>query len=296
MKFIVVLALIAIAYGEQLNCWKSYNANDGSYYSLQGGWYNGTDQNGHVWYFSTCTNNEVPSLCLPTKEGEYVSVCQEIKGITYPKGTFASMQFSDSPYGSDQGVEIMYGVESIKTVVELVCADADTQDSITVKVVDDSTTVITFNSQDNCPMTVEILDMDEPQIQSNEEERTIVIPGAFVYFFFLCTSLLCVCCCCTCIMRRRRCQQRKDIQMKQFSSVAFQPIPANTARTTATAPQANLNPYVAQPQFVYYYPSQNGNVQEFPFAPYTQPAVELETQNDEVMARNLQAQFDQEHV
>jgi len=79
--------------------------------------------------------------------------------------------------------------------------------------------------------------------------------------------------------------------MKQFSSVAFQPIPSTTSANVNQQPQ-NLNPYVAQPQFVYYYPSQNGTSPEF-FSQYTQND---ETQNDETIARNLQAQFNQESV
>lgn len=293
MKLLVVLALIAVALAQN-NCAIKYTTQDNAYsYNIPAGWFNATDQEGYVWYFNTCpvASNEV-NPCSNTQDGKTVSVCRDVKEITYPKGTHHSMIISDSPYGNSNGVEIMYGLDSksVKTVVELVCSTTD--DNIVVKVVDESTTIITFNSKNNCPLVPEVFDGIAVD-SASMEERTIVIPGAFIYFLFLCTSLLCVCCCCTCLIRRKRQQQRKDIQMKQFSSVAFQPIPANTAAKAASAPQATYNPYVPQPQFVYYYPSQNGSAPEFPL--YTQTSVE-NTQNDENMARDLQAQFDQEHV
>jgi len=92
--------------------------------------------------------------------------------------------------------------------------------------------------------------------------------------------------------------------MKQFSSVAFQPIPQskNAIKSTANVVPQQLptyNPYLnnQQPQFVYYYPSaQNGSAPQFPFVhpQFQQPQQVKQESSDEKIARELQAQFDRE--
>jgi len=294
MKQLIVLALFLAVAVAQLSCSSSFITDDGYTYNFYEGWFNVTDQNGVDWYFSVCATNAESPCGLDN--GEITSVCQVVKEIPIPKGHADTVAVTQSPDGSSRGLELLYGLESavpVKTVIELVCSSIE--DDTKIKVVDNAMSVITFSSPKNCPVTVAVYD-DFPQIDEQSNQEVVIHSGAFIYFLFLCVSLVSVCCCCTCLLRRKRIQQRRDIQMKQFSSVAFQPIPHNVAaKTSAPAQQQapSFNPYIAQPQFVYYYPSQNGS-SEIPFPQYTQNADV--TQNDENIARNLQAQFDQESV
>jgi len=296
MKQLIVLALFFTVAAAQLSCSSSFITEDGYSYNFYEGWFNVTDQYGVNWYFSVCATS-VESPCGVDKNGEIVSVCQKIKDIPIPKGHADTVAVTQSPDGSSRGLELMYALESeipVKTVIELVCSSADeNEEYIKIKVIDNAMSVITYSSPKNCPTT--IYDVVPSPVEPQPAHGVVIHSGAFIYFLFLCVSLVSVCCCCTCLLRRKRMQQRKDIQMKQFSSVAFQPIPNNTsAKNNATAQQApSFNPYIAQPQFVYYYPSQNGAATETPFPQYTQNDV---IQNDESIARNLQAQFDQESV
>jgi len=261
----------------QRSCSSPFTTSDGNTYYLYDGWFNVTDQNNVEWYFSVCATTEESPCGLDN--GEIVSVCQIFKEIPVPKGHADTIAITQTPSGSENGLEIIYGLESpapIKTVIELLCSN---NENTKIKIIDEAMSVITFSSPRNCPSENLIYDADMPLGDSGSSETRVVISGAFIYFLFLCCSLISVCCCCTCLLRRRRNQQRKDIQMKQFSSVAFQPIPKTT--TSNTQQPQTLNQPMVQPQFVYYYPSQ-----------YNQNTV----QNDEAIARNLQAQFDQESV
>lgn len=281
--FAVLVALVAAAAIDYEPCYTDYEATDGSYYSIEGEWKNGIDKNGNTWFFSTCQTNSNVSPCGASG----VSVCMQYKSTESIeiKGTSKSFRLSESPKGPAQGFEIMYGsddaIKPTKTVIEMTCGHSD--DSVTVTLVDSTFTIIEYTSMDNCPGAS----------APTQPHRVVMVSGAFVYFLFLCTSLLAVCCCCTCMMRRRRTQQRKDIQMKQFSSTAFQPIPqTNTIKSTANAAAPSYNPYVEQPQFVYFYPSQNGSAPQFPYV--SLEIQEPQVANDEQVARELQAKFDQE--
>jgi hypothetical protein len=253
---------------------------DQSFYEFLMGWENATDQNGNIWFFTVC-DLEISSPCSSLDTlNETVNVCQQINGQLYNKGTFDTEIFSDSANGAGQGFEVMFGVESdtpVKTLLQFVCS-YDTPDSVSVNVVDDTLTIITYNSALACPIS-----------DDYSSDYGSINPFFFIirHLSLALIAIGCVCCCCAIRMRRRRVQQQtKDIAMKQFSNVAFQPIP----QTNATFRQAP-NPNVAQPQFVYYYPSQqNGAVP-------TQPQVfvnKMQESSDEKIARDLQAQFDRE--
>jgi len=282
----IIIAVVALIYVvAAVPCTVSYSQNGNTFYAFVD-WLNGTDQYGDTWFFRLCNpHDETDSPCAQLDSKEHtVSVCQKTaKGGFVARGYDDTIQYSMT---SDDDFEIMYGNEgepAFKTAIELYCSESE---SVTVQVIDEATTVINYYTEQACKNTVLDGIMPEPQTQ-----HVIYFPGSF---FLICIlASICACCCCTCLVRRRkRCQQRKDIQMKQFSSVAFQPIPqtnAVKANTTVPAQVPAYNPYV-QPQFVYYYPSSNG------VAPFAQPQIEvsIETQNDETIARNLQAQFDQE--
>jgi len=316
-SLLVVLLIATSAFCQQQTCWSEFSSTDGQLYEVNAGWLNGTDQDGNLWFFRICDFyddeatvggaasdvdeiNPCGSLDTPT---ESVTVCQSKQGQLYVKGTDDTVRYSDSPNGSGAGFEIMYGVETatpaIKTLIELNC-DYEQDGVVNVTNIDDSFTIITYTGYQCCPIQMIDGSDDAPIF----EPRQNFAPIAMFYLMVLCSAFFFVCCCCTCLVRRRRCQQQKAVAMKQFSNVAFQPIPHsnNTVKSTATVTPQNVptyNPYLnQQPQFVYYYPSaQNGSTTQFPFVhpQFQQPQQQVKQENsDEKIARELQAQFDRE--
>jgi len=284
MKVLVVLvALVYAAAGNyQDDC--QYISTDGEVYSLNyfGGWINKTATNGDQWFINPC-----PSFIWDTQPcPQDASVCvTSSQGVTSIRGLKNSSLISDAAVGT-QGVEVMYSSPDVcssgvnyKTVIEFVCVQSD--DSWTI--VDDNlcTVTHTIQSSDACPISHVYLDGDMPSSYVVIEAEH----AAFQMFFILIALISCCCLMCCCCLRRRRCQKAKAIQMQQFSNVAFQPIPSAQQSLKATEMAPSYNPYVAQPQYFYYYPTQ----QEM------HEAVPLDTiSSDEKMAKELQAQFNQE--
>jgi hypothetical protein len=321
LLIVFLIATAAFAIPDEQTCWSYFSATDGSFYEVNAGWLTGADQDGNNWFFRICdfdeqVNSDGDVTIYSVSGGEFdpcgildtdteaATVCQQTKAGLILKGTDDTVRYSDSPNGEDQGYEIMYGVETatpaIKTLIQLNC-DYNQDGVVNITNIDDTFTIISYTGYQCCPQARVGTDSFEPtQVSTN------FAPIALFYIMILCSAFFFICCCCTCLVRRRRSQQQKAIAMKQFSSVAFQPIPQsnNAIKSTATvAPQQlpTYNPYLnnQQPQFVYYYPSaQNGSAPQFPFVhpqfqQQQQPQVKQEN-SDEKIARELQAQFDRE--
>jgi len=302
---LALIALSAIVNAQVITtkqCYYSSNSEDSfEWYQFQmlgsdnQGWLNGTDANGDVWNFRICdqdqfdTDNENP---CPDDS----SVCVLSNGKTQTRGSTASVQFSDTPYPDTFGFEVIFGAEidnqDYKTVIEFVCGWGLPEPIVSIQL-DGTYTTIIVNTTYACP---ESSDVTDPRVEMQ-------VDFAFLFFSLLMLfGLVCSLCCCCCLVRRRRCQRNKDIAMKQFSNVAFQPIPsALTTQSTTTSsiqqhtvPLPAYNPYLIHPQqqqqFVYYYPSQNQQVATTTIN--TPPTVQLD--DDEKLAKQLQAQFDQE--
>jgi len=285
--FIVLLALVYAISGDYSAETCQYTTSDGSIIDLSNlGYTNYTSFNGDRWYFKSCPYfNYGQSFCP-----EGVSVCKydnknvaNQMDIIHEMGMTNSSQFSElSANGTNKGMEIMYTSSdnacpeggNYKIIVEYVCAEYF---------------YTTISSEDNCAYTVTIRTSEACEIPNVPIElmpTTMVqihihsLPLLFIVF-----SLISFCCfmCCCCAIRRRRCNNARKIQRQQFSSSAFQPIPT-TQQSRVTGSTQSFNPLLAQPQYFYYYPTQ----QEM-------NAVQLDTiSSDEQVAKELQAQFDQE--
>jgi len=320
LAFVAILWLVSSALS--FTCNDGYVASDGSSYYLadiaweNDHWMNVTDAAGNEWFFHISTCNVLVSNASPCPSES--SVCVSVDGGAYVnRGTTSSVLLSDSPYGADEGVEMVYGSDdlcstsksSIKTAIELVCS-GDSVPVVSIQTSEDCFTVITVNTSMACPSAyLDSLEYSSEYIHTYplEVHSYRVSFGALL---FMGTIFTCLAMCCCCFIRKRRCQQRKDIAMKQFSNVAFQPIPATTQIKTTTSstgapqqqPLPSYNPYLQQQQpqqFVYYYPSQSQSQNQVPLQTF-QPVVSVPDINkqhassDEKFARDLQAQFDRE--
>jgi len=308
---VVLIALTAIIVAVEEDTSSSlqtcnYYSSSGNWYRFYGlgyfgennqGWINGSDSKGNVWSFQVCqyyaVNSEEDSDSYnPCPTGSSVCVAQSEDGQVLNRGSTATAMFNDLPNGAE-GFEVMFGSsddEEVKTVIDFVCSSVNYVPLITSIQSDDKFTTITVNSTDACQST------EVWYVDADYESNTVRIDGGFLFFalVFLVGAVCSLCCCC-CLARRRRVQRNKDIAMKQFSNIAFQPIPSvNRGNVTGvhqqtTVPLPAYNPYLVQqqPQFVYYYPHQQQQV--------VPPVVPLQTvDNDEKLAKQLQAQFDRE--
>jgi len=283
----------------------SYWSSSGNQYRFYGlgyfgvdnyGWMNATDTKGNVWSFQVCqyyaiNSDDVDNSYNPCPTGSSVCVAQSEDGQILNRGSASTAKFNDLP-NEAEGFEVMFGSsddDEVKTVIDFVCSAEDYVPVITSIQSDDKFTTITVNSTEACQ--TEIWYGDDGDYESN----TVRIDGGFLFFalVFLVGACCSLCCCC-CLARRRRVQRNKDIAMKQFSNIAFQPIPsANKGNVTGvhqqTVPLPAYNPYlVQQPQFVYYYPHQQQQQVQPPIVPLQV------VDNDEKLAKELQAQFDRE--
>jgi len=299
MNKIFVAALLSVLYvvsAQVQNTKTCYYDAESTTYSFEGlgyetqGWLNGTDASNNVWYFQICQQSVSDVNASPCPDGS--SVCVSMKGQTSSRGSTDSVQFSDSPFPNTDGFEVIFGAQSqedsteYKTVIEFLCS-GDLEPVVTI-VAGDSFTSITVNSSYACGMVW--TDMGSWE----ESEKVIQIDVGALFIAFVSILVGCCVCCCCCVARRRRCQRNKNIAMKQFSNVAFQPIPAakSTQVVQNSVPLPSYNPYIQQqPQFVYYYPNQQQQQTVVPSSPQFNQVVQLD---DEKLARQLQAQFDQE--
>jgi len=299
LALVAVLCAISVIAQENVDwmdaCYYVSSSNGDFYYSdlnviyNNDGWYNGTDDNGNIWFFRSCVVNTT-SHC---PDGSSVCFVDQ-KGVINNRGSTSTALFSD--YQSEDylsGYEIIFGVESdssIKTVVDFVCMN-DNETKVSVST-DGQFTTITVYSNSNCPSASYGDDMIYWESYQSFFSR---------FFFTIllsccCIALLPICCCC---IRRRRCQRNKNIAMKQFSNIAFQPIPSVRPNIQSVQqpniPIPTYNPYVQQqPQFVYYYPSQQQQQQQHQQIPLQEIHPVVQLNDDEKLAKQLQAQFDRE--
>jgi len=216
--------------------------------------------------------------------------------------------WGDSPSGYNKGVEVIFGsltrcsdtVESsyLKTVIEFVC----TQDIEPVYSFefDECLTTIYVNSSSACPsMDTDTdgsayNDDDDDDEDDKEDVLTEEVGIQFSSFhlrmsigFIILMTLSC-CVCIRCCIRRRQLKLRA-IASRQFSSVAFQPIPSSQITTSASATSVPMyNPYI-QPAHYYYYDNNQDGLSAHP-----QVSLDVDS-SDEAVARALQAQFDHEN-
>jgi len=309
MKVLLVLATIFLVAVSSTPC--SYNSSDSTYFQFYLGdigyntfnWLTANDTNGNTWFIKVCQPDDVedPNPLCPAGS----SICvASLNGEVSNRGTDSTAIFADSPFGYSEGVEIAYGADgvcpddktsSIKTIVEYVCIETTveerTSNENTVYVDSENCfTTITVNSVYACPIS---------GMADDGTLETVMIAPFMTFFGLVLIALLLSCMCCCCMIRRRRIQ-KKEIAMKQFSNVAFQPIPASQMNQQPQIMKQNpnfpaYNPYVQQPQFLYYYPTQQQ--QQVPIQQSPPQVVELDNfDNDEKLAKQLQAQFDREQV
>jgi len=314
-------------YQGEATCQTTYYDQQNDYYYYLGdlsdeteNWLNATDNEGNVWYLNLCPDqDEEIDYPSPCPSGVSVCVLNATTGVITEKGSTNSQLLADSPFGSSMGVEATFGGEdaagnAYKTVIEYVClieaqdliASASSEDTTTtdyemapvyvsVNVMDSTYTVITVNTTQACGQPDMVMDgnMDIAEWDDDDYDNDFnwYLPFNPLFCIVFAVSFLATCICCCCCVRRRRCQMKKAVAMKQFSNVAFQPIPQTQAKAPVQQQQfaPAFNPYIAQPQFVYYYPAQGQ------FVP---PQTQLDEQimADEKYAQELQAEFMRQNV
>lgn len=310
MKVLVVVALLlAVCYAD-MNCW--YASSDGtSVYSLEdlawetNHWMNVTDSNGQTWFWKVCNDATVDNTPFcPTNS----SVCIQTKnGKPENRGTTSTAQWSEIDE-NQSGIEVVFGsdqtcsfdeTEEVKTVIDYVCGTGDKPTiSIVAKGCFAQIMVVT---EEACAESDYDDDMDGSEdgfYYDQDEVETIIITPFLTFGLLLTITVLFTCLCCCCIIRRRRCQ-KKAIAMRQFSNIAFQPIPSTHSTVNKQQPInqqfPSYNPYVVpqngQPQFVYYYPGQQMQV---PLETFSNQDTQVDS--DEKLAKELQSQFDRERV
>lgn len=275
-------------------------------------WLNGTDNNGNVWYWKVCTSEVGVPDGQDSPCGDSISAaCVSQKGNPFEsRGNFDSALWSDSRSGTD-GVEVVFtgdvcsndATQNVKTVIDYVCS-ADSEDYTSEIKSDGCFTTITVYTSDACRDQV----MYDGSWADGDDYQTHSYQSFFLGPFVSMIGLLGLCIClvsCCCCMRRRRCQ-RKAIAMKQFSNVAFQPIPQTHSAIkqqqnipmvqihppSNQIPLPSYNPFVVQQPhqpYVYYYPNQQQQTQQQP-----QVNHQVQLSSDEQLAKELQSQFDRE--
>jgi len=285
MKYLLLLSLIALVATIQADLYNCYYDDDnGMGYSFStlgystNGWLNATDSKNNIWFFRIC--EEYSNDNRPCLDGQSVCIGNQNRGST------STAQFSGLPDSMD-GFEVIFGnADNYKTVIDFVCGLSG---NITIESIDDYTTAITVSSFYACGQSYNMIGGVSVETMPGN-----IFP--FIMFILIIGSiciLICICCCC-CISRKRRnnCNnKRNNIAMKEFSNIAFQPIPQHNNNSIPYA-----NSFVnQQPQVIYYYPNNQipiNNMQSN--IPIHNNIPTIIPNEDEKIARMLQAQFDQE--
>lgn len=248
----------------------TYNFSNQRYFNL-------TDVAGNVWFVDPCPGGENR---LPCPKGSSVCMYNNVTGKVSDRGNSSTVIFADSQNG---GIEATYsspescGDGEYKTFVNFVCTSQ-------LIIEDGCLTNIYIVMSEMCPAYNDGSDGGMPW---EDNESYVHADLTLPFLVLLCIPACCLCLCCCCI-RKRRCQRARQIQMQQMHSAAFQPIPSSSQpKNNATAP---FNPYIAQPQYFYYYPNQNQQ-EMTEMVPLENIVVESE---DEKLAKQLQAQYDRE--
>lgn len=324
MKVILALALLlAVSYAD-MNCWYT-SPSSNAVYSLEdlaltaNHWMNTTDILGNNWYWKVCDDgSEDPNpLC-----GEDSSICMEDSNGIHNRGSTSTAQWADIQ-NDDTGLTVIFSAddtcnegEPIKTVINYICSE----DYDDIQLNEDGV-YITIDNAKTCFVTVNVYTEEACAESSVPEDGQydgnnyydgnwdvhhsssygLVFTPFLTFGLLLTITVLFTCLCCCCMIRRRRRCQNKAIAMKQFSNIAFQPIPSTHSTINKAQPTSQFvnipsyNPYVTQqnqqPQYVYYYPDQQQNV--VPLENFNQDS---QVVSDEQLAKELQSQFDRERV
>jgi len=298
-KVWILLAFVLCAFAQDSEpC--TYLATDGSFYDFgylnDGNWLQVTDENNNVWNVNLCPEEDEESC------GQLnTTVCETISSTEVLRGMTSTASYSDSPNGANQGVEIIFSADSFKTVVELVCNPTLDESEANIKIQtasDNSMATITIESFQGCPLTDDIFE-DSHEDDDEDDQSSFNTKKKFhsVLIFPLVAGLIVFCCaCCCCLIRRRRCNQQRQCQFKNFSNAAFQPIPQSSAPSQSPNSSVMFNPYMSQPmqtmnQVYYYNPSTEAYV---PSSPSQVPLTTSQVQEDERLARQIQAQLNME--
>jgi hypothetical protein len=248
--------------------------------------YSHKEANGDEWLFNVCDN--LSSLMFSNCSKDAV-VCKRTKeGLVSNAGKRADWNKLDD---SRIGVEVTYGEGDVcgnsrlKTTFEFQCSAADKKLVVqSIKHVDGCYTVITIRSQQACikPSVTTFATISPGH--ATIETRFFFSPFLFTMLLglFLCVCLFC-CACCSRRRRQRLHQIHMEHEMSQFPVTTFQ-VPQNPPAYSAqfVEPQA--------PQY-YLFPTVQSPVVQSPAALEEREGL---LSADEKLARELQAQFNQE--
>lgn len=298
-----LLSVFAVI-GSLADC-TSHTTPDGFKYDLSqilapSQWIAAKDADGATWYYSLNVDTTLESPC-PSGS----SVCADFgsNGVV-DKGITSSCLDLDSDV-AEFGFALSYSSANGKfnTRVELVFDENATTPFMQVKTVSKSFVVITMFSDAVVPVSTS----DNNGLMELGKDPTVTITNTtidigsisftdhasvHVMIFTVGVFVIAFTCLC-CAFRRLRSYQQKQHAMRQFSNIAFQPIPQSRIAVHKPAPVApsfapSFNPYVNNSQFLYYYPNRTQVAQAVPDRFVSQQEFE-----DQQMAIRLQAEFDQ---
>jgi len=314
---LLLLALLGSVFADKKVC--TYVSSDGKYsYSLRplmrtsGIPYSYSKSNA-TYYFNFCDDlddltADSTITCPPDS-----SVCLHTGNnwINLGEADSKSTIWSDSSYGSDKGIEFIYGngqscKESpntqYKTLFRMNCSKTEL-----MTVVDASTngcyTIITIQSKIACPMNSGNHTHDD---DDDMEYHSSTISIFWILACCCCSCLLVVCCVRVCRNHRRRCGtpqcRRNCSKTGDYTAIEFQTF-SESQQPVSPVPVAPEQPQSMPPYFVMYPPQSHPNQQQFMYAPpmYMMPPQspvvgnkQAQIQNDEQLARELQEQLNKE--
>jgi len=271
-----------------------------------------------TWYWTVCGNLSEIAVCPPSS-----AICFVENGKASNWGNASTVQISAKELHPD-GVTLAFAGEMCSYGI-LRSASLHFHcdwNAVTPKV----TTMNKYTC--NVDFTIASIYACDTTVDSENGSHLVMAPFLVVFFISFMTFACCICLCACCRRRiHRKQQQKRELEMIQYSNVAFQPIPQEeqkeetkkTVRQSPPAPgrlphpvpvqhipayyppvsQLPVQPVQLQPPQFFLYPSVQHPVQFQP-ASFTQPATntvakrEEQVTDDEKLARELQAQFDRE--
>lgn len=303
-NLLFLLSVFAVI-GSLADC-TSHTTSDGFKYDLTqiltpSQWISAKDEDGATWHFSL---NADATLESPCPSGS--SICSDFGSAgAVDRGITISCLDHDSDVG-EFGLALSYssGNGKFNTKVELIFDENATTPFMQVTTVSKSYSVITLFADSVVPVSTDNNGLMEigkdPTVSitnttvdvtmiSLTDHATVHVMLFTVGVFVIAFTCLC------CAFRRLRSYQQKQHAMRQFSNIAFQPIPQSRIAVHKPAPVApsfapSFNPYVNNSQFLYYYPNRA------PVAPAQAVPDRFVSQQefeDQQMAIRLQAEFDQ---
>lgn len=218
MKAYLVIVLISLLGGVLCDTCEYVSSDNKWYYDLSllskdyGKPYSFTNSKGETYYFNFCEDlDDLSDISMKCPEDSAVCVNRDSVWLNLGEADESDSMWADSPYGSNQGIELTYGNgetckentdTTYKTLIRLNCSSSDE-----LTVVEASTdacfTTIVIRTRYACPVPA----TDAHSDIYNYHHRSGSSFGFFFMMFLLCSCCICITCCVR-MCRRRRCNKK----------------------------------------------------------------------------------------